>query len=40
MNDLKIEQRESQARKWFETLRDRLVTAFEEVEDALPPGAP
>jgi coproporphyrinogen III oxidase len=28
------------ARLWFETLRDRLVAAFEAVEDALPAGAP
>jgi coproporphyrinogen III oxidase len=28
------------ARLWFETLRDRLVAAFEAAEDALPAGAP
>src|ERR1700722_16587788 len=40
MNDTPIEQRKNQARAWFETLRDRIVTAFEAVEDALPAGAP
>ncbi len=39
--DLKlIETRKESARAWFETLRDRIVAAFEEVEDALPAGAP
>jgi coproporphyrinogen III oxidase len=40
MNDTPIEQRKNQARAWFETLRDRIVMAFEAVEDALPAGAP
>ena len=34
------EERKERARLWFETLRDRLVAAFEAVEDALPAGAP
>jgi coproporphyrinogen III oxidase len=33
-------ERKERARLWFETLRDRLVAAFEAVEDALPAGAP
>jgi coproporphyrinogen III oxidase len=32
--------RKELARAWFESLRDRIVTAFEAVEDALPAGAP
>jgi coproporphyrinogen III oxidase len=35
-----IEQRKGQARAWFESLRDRIVAAFEAVEDALPATAP
>jgi coproporphyrinogen III oxidase len=35
-----IEQRKEQARAWFESLRDRIVAAFEAVEDALPATAP
>jgi coproporphyrinogen III oxidase len=35
-----IETRKESARAWFETLRDRIVAAFEEIEDALPAGAP
>jgi coproporphyrinogen III oxidase len=39
-----LEQRKAQARAWFETLRDRLLTAFETIEDEAPaalyPGAP
>ena len=35
-----VETRKSSARGWFETLRDRIVAAFEAVEDALPAGAP
>ena len=34
-----IEARKGSARAWFETLRDRIVAAFEEIEDALPAGA-
>ena len=33
-----IETRKTQARAWFETLRDRILAAFEEAEDALPAG--
>src|SRR6201999_809331 len=40
MNNSQIEQRKNQAREWFEALRDRIVTAFEALEDALPVGAP
>jgi coproporphyrinogen III oxidase len=36
----KIEQRKAATKVWFETLRDRIVTALEAVEDALPLGAP
>jgi coproporphyrinogen III oxidase len=32
--------RKTRARAWFENLRDRIVTAFEELEDALPAHAP
>jgi coproporphyrinogen III oxidase len=35
-----IEQRKEQAKAWFESLRDRIVAAFEAVEDALPAAAP
>jgi coproporphyrinogen III oxidase len=35
-----IATRKDRARAWFESLRDRIVTAFEQAEDALPPGAP
>jgi len=35
-----IEARKGSARAWFETLRDRITAAFEEIEDTLPAGAP
>src|SRR5271154_5656184 len=35
-----IETRTGSTRAWFEGLRDRIVAAFEEIEDALPTGAP
>jgi coproporphyrinogen III oxidase len=40
MDTAAIEQRKETARSWFETLRDRIVAAFEAIEDALPAGAP
>jgi coproporphyrinogen III oxidase len=40
MNIGLIETRKERASSWFATLRDRIVTAFEAVEDALPAGAP
>src|SRR5580658_10048331 len=40
MDTGKIELRKEAARAWFEGLRDRILTAFEAVEDALPAGAP
>jgi coproporphyrinogen III oxidase len=35
-----IEDRKATAKTWFESLRDQITTAFEAVEDALPPNAP
>jgi coproporphyrinogen III oxidase len=35
-----LETRKSQARAWFERLRDDICAAFEAIEDALPAGAP
>ncbi len=40
MDSGKIDQRKEQAKDWFEPLRDRIVAAFEAVEDALPATAP
>jgi coproporphyrinogen III oxidase len=40
MTTQQTEEGKERARLWFETLRDRLVAAFEAVEDALPAGAP
>jgi coproporphyrinogen III oxidase len=34
------EPRKATAKAWFEALRDRIVVAFEALEDALPPTAP
>src|SRR6202049_4550723 len=36
----RLEIRKQRARAWFETLRDRIVAAFEELEDALPADTP
>jgi coproporphyrinogen III oxidase len=36
----RIDTRNERVRAWFETLRDRIVAAFEAVEDALPATAP
>jgi coproporphyrinogen III oxidase len=35
-----IQTRKDRARAWFEALRDHIVAALEELEDALPAGAP
>ena len=40
MDTDKIAEHKQQARTWFETLRDRIVAAFEAVEDGLPATAP
>jgi coproporphyrinogen III oxidase len=40
MSTGEIEKRKERARAWFETLRDRIVAAFEAIEDALPADAP
>jgi coproporphyrinogen III oxidase len=40
MNDTQLENRKTQARAWFELLRDRIVAAFEALESALPANAP
>jgi coproporphyrinogen III oxidase len=36
----RIEQQKVRARAWFETLRDRIIVAFEGLEDGLPAGLP
>jgi coproporphyrinogen III oxidase len=40
MDNAKNEQRKEMAKAWFEALRDRVVAAFEAIEDALPASAP
>jgi len=40
MDNGKSEERKAGAKAWFESLRDRLLAAFETVEDALPAGSP
>jgi coproporphyrinogen III oxidase len=40
MDSAKNEQRKETAKAWFETLRDRIMAAFEAIEDALPANAP
>src|SRR6516162_4445790 len=40
MDSAKTEARKETAKAWFEALRDRLLTALEDVERALPAGAP
>ena len=43
-DDLTLDQKKSEARAWFETLRDRIHAGFEALEDAAPadlfPGEP
>jgi coproporphyrinogen III oxidase len=38
MSNPEIEPRKARARAWFEALRDDICTAFEQLEDAAPPG--
>jgi coproporphyrinogen III oxidase len=40
MDTSQIDICKERAGTWFETLRDRILTAFEAIEDALPAGAP
>ena len=40
MDSAKNEQRKEPAKAWFEALHDRIVLAFEAIEDALPTSAP
>jgi len=40
MDSAKNEQRKETAKAWFEALRERILTAFEALEDALPASAP
>jgi coproporphyrinogen III oxidase len=43
-DDLTLDQKKTEARAWFETLRDRIHAGFEALEDAAPadlfPGEP
>ncbi len=39
MDSGKAEERKASAKAWFESLRDRILAAFETVEDALPAGS-
>ncbi|MGB6535783.1 MAG: oxygen-dependent coproporphyrinogen oxidase [Xanthobacteraceae bacterium] len=40
MDNVETQQRKNRTRTWFEALRDRILTAFEGLEEALPRGAP
>ncbi len=40
MDESQINTRKQRTRAWFELLRDQITAAFEQVEDALPAGAP
>ena len=40
MDSAQLDARKDRTRAWFETLRDRIVTAFEALEDELPAGTP
>jgi coproporphyrinogen III oxidase len=40
MDSAKNEQRKEMVKAWFETLRDRILVAFETIEDVLPASAP
>jgi len=40
MDSAKNGQRKETAKAWFETLRKRILSAFETLEDALPASAP
>ncbi len=40
MDTAKIEQHKKDTKAWFEALRDRILAAFEGIEDALPTSAP
>ena len=36
--EAELDQMKARARTWFETLRDDICSAFEKLEDDLPPG--
>ncbi len=40
IDEILLETRKSRARAWFEALRDDICAALEQIEDALPAGAP